>query len=69
MAIKHAEILLDLRIGFPNTNKFVFSLARLAKDTSQLEFRREMDFLNKCDSPKHVLEKISDGLKSSKGVT
>lgn len=39
----------------PNTIKVVFSLARLAKDTSQSEFRREMDFLNKYDSPKHVL--------------
>lgn len=42
MDINHAEIPLDLRVGFPLAQLFVVNLAKSAKNTSQSEFWREM---------------------------
>lgn len=47
MDTKHAEIPLDLRVGFPPAQLFVVSLTRSAKNTSQSEFQRENVFLYK----------------------
>lgn len=68
MDIKHAEIPLDLRVGFPLAQLFVVSLARLASILSQSEFRREMfSYINMVFNS--VFSKNLPGLNSHRGVT
>lgn len=55
MEIKHVEIPLDLRVGFPPGKASMWLvLLRSAKDNSQLGFRREIEFPNKYPL-EHVL--------------